>query len=240
MLITADQIRAGRALKNWSQTDLADRTGLAVPTIANIELGKQMPGKNTIEKIIDAFLTGGIIFTARGVEKTGDNFVVIQGNDKYCQIMIDIQNLLEKGEEYLLIGCDDKRSPREVVEIENKLLEKGIKVKKIISEDNPFIQGSESNYRAVPKEDLTFSDVITVYKNKVAIVLSQNNPENEDTIVLIDNSGIAETFKKIFNFYWRHGKKITQSIDITNLEHPVRDKYSEKNLKEMIKKKGRK
>ena len=38
--ITGNQMRAARALMNWSQSDLADKAGLWHPTIANIETGK--------------------------------------------------------------------------------------------------------------------------------------------------------------------------------------------------------
>lgn len=112
MLITADQIRAARALKNWSQTDLAERTGLAVPTIANIELGKQIPGKNTIEKIIDAFTLGGIDFTDRGVEKKDEKskFVSLLKKDEYDNIYISlIEDVL-----YTLSNIEDEEK-REVL-----------------------------------------------------------------------------------------------------------------------------
>ena len=55
MIITSDQIRAARALLEWSQEDLANKSSLARRTVALIESGKQEPGLGTIEKIISAF-----------------------------------------------------------------------------------------------------------------------------------------------------------------------------------------
>ena len=95
MLITSDQIRAARALKNWSQTDLASRTGLAVPTIANIELGKQSPGKNTIEKIMDAFSIDGIEFTQNGVMKRTDSVISLSGKkdfERFYDLIYQVAN----------------------------------------------------------------------------------------------------------------------------------------------------
>lgn len=85
MIINADQIRAARALLNWSQSDLASRTDLAAPTIANIELGKQNPGKNTLEKIISAFNINGIEFTENGVNKKVEIILTLSSKKDFEQ-----------------------------------------------------------------------------------------------------------------------------------------------------------
>ena len=38
-LITIEQIRAARALLGWSQTELASRAGLSLPTVKRLEAG---------------------------------------------------------------------------------------------------------------------------------------------------------------------------------------------------------
>ena len=38
-MITGTQIRAARALLAWSQSDLADRAGISLPTIKRLEAG---------------------------------------------------------------------------------------------------------------------------------------------------------------------------------------------------------
>ncbi len=45
---------------NWSQSDLAEKSGLWGPTIANIENGKTTPNKDTLEKITNDKFSGHI------------------------------------------------------------------------------------------------------------------------------------------------------------------------------------
>jgi ribosome-binding protein aMBF1 (putative translation factor) len=45
-LLTAGQIRAARALLDWSQKDLAEKSKLSVPTIKRME-GAMGPGRST-------------------------------------------------------------------------------------------------------------------------------------------------------------------------------------------------
>ncbi len=63
-MITVAQLRAARALLNWSQDDLAVRSGVSKPTIARLELGDGMLGGygSTREKLIAALETAGVIF----------------------------------------------------------------------------------------------------------------------------------------------------------------------------------
>jgi transcriptional regulator with XRE-family HTH domain len=39
-LIKIEQLRAARALLNWSQTELAHRAGLSLPTVKRVEAGR--------------------------------------------------------------------------------------------------------------------------------------------------------------------------------------------------------
>lgn len=63
------QLRAARAMLNWSQTDLAGEAGLSVETIKRLE---RMTGTldatkvSTLTSIIDAFARAGVEFTNGG------------------------------------------------------------------------------------------------------------------------------------------------------------------------------
>lgn len=45
-MITSCQIRAARALVNWSAKDLAEKSGLGVATIRRMELSESIPSSN--------------------------------------------------------------------------------------------------------------------------------------------------------------------------------------------------
>ena len=84
MNITSHQIRAGRALKNWNQHKLAAKAGVAVPTIANIEIEKQKPSKRTLDKIQTALEKAGIEFINHdGVQKKQSSVQILRGQEEY-------------------------------------------------------------------------------------------------------------------------------------------------------------
>jgi len=60
------QLRAARALLNWSQSDLAERTELSVETIKRLERMKgtlDATRVSTLSAITDAFAQAGVEFT---------------------------------------------------------------------------------------------------------------------------------------------------------------------------------
>lgn len=233
MLITPDQIRAARALKGWSQGELANRTGLAVPTIANIEISKQDPSAKTLDKIIKAFSLGGINFTDKGVEKSDNTISYIHGYYNYYMILQDALSSLKKGDEMLLLASDSKRSPPEVVDLHEKLEKSGIIIKEIICEGNPFIQGDHRNIRAMPKKYFTYKDVISIYGNKVVSILPQGGIKDADLIVVVENKFIADNHREIFKFFWDHSTPIKDWVMVQEFKQPMLLHYSEKELQDI-------
>ena len=63
-MITSEQIRAARALLNWSAADLARRAGIANRTVQRLESGSGIPKMHvaTMLKIRDVFEQAGVIF----------------------------------------------------------------------------------------------------------------------------------------------------------------------------------
>ncbi len=59
----AIQIKAGRNVLGWSQTELAKRAGVARPTVARIEAFIMQPKLDTAEKIKDALRKAGVEFS---------------------------------------------------------------------------------------------------------------------------------------------------------------------------------
>jgi predicted transcriptional regulator len=63
-VITIRQVKAARALLGWSQSDLADHSGVSEPTIARLESATgELGGRGaTIKKIREALEAGGVDF----------------------------------------------------------------------------------------------------------------------------------------------------------------------------------
>jgi len=69
-MITGSQIRGARGLLDWSADILAEKTGLSVDTVRNIEKGRVQGHSKSIEKIIQVFSNSGIEF----IENQGVRF----------------------------------------------------------------------------------------------------------------------------------------------------------------------
>jgi transcriptional regulator with XRE-family HTH domain len=57
------QIKAGRTVLGWSQTELAKKAGIARPTVARIESFSMQPKLDTAERIKDALRKSGVEFS---------------------------------------------------------------------------------------------------------------------------------------------------------------------------------
>jgi transcriptional regulator with XRE-family HTH domain len=61
-VITPEQCRAARALLNWSQQDLASKSGVGIVTVHQLEAGTNQPRRATIDVVRRAFEAAGIEF----------------------------------------------------------------------------------------------------------------------------------------------------------------------------------
>ena len=211
-MITPDQIRAARALKGWSQGELAARTGLAVPTIANIEIGKQEPSVKTMDKIIDAFILGGVDFTERGVEKKDENSKFInllkKGEDDniYISLVEDVlftlTNIEDESKKEVLIFCgDDRISPPKINSLYKKMRANGIRHRQLSEEGNTYLLAGIEEYRYVPSE-YYLNNVTLVYGDKYAICLGNVELEKPDEIIIINDEGTARIHRNNFELLW--------------------------------------
>ncbi len=66
MPLTASQCRGARAMLDWTQMDLAEKSDVDVNTIRNFENGKHTPHDSNRRKIREALEKGGIEFIDRG------------------------------------------------------------------------------------------------------------------------------------------------------------------------------
>ena len=61
-MITPAQCRAARGLLDWSQQDLADRAGVGIVTVRQLEAGVNEPRRATLAVVKSAFEAAGIEF----------------------------------------------------------------------------------------------------------------------------------------------------------------------------------
>ena len=109
--ITADQLKAARALLGWSQADLAKKSGYSLPAINNIERGLYKAHSATIEDIIQTFEQNGIQFLdGPGVrlENTNLRIKCYEGDDAIHYLCRKIGAALKNSDQELLVcGIDE-------------------------------------------------------------------------------------------------------------------------------------
>ncbi len=206
-MITPDQIRAARALVNWSQTELAQRSGLAVPTIANIEAGKQEPSAKTISKIVDTFLIAGIEFIgSKGIQKKEGTTKVFRGESGMREFYDDIYHTIVNEGLEVLVGNADERKFVEALSLDllhlhmDRMKKIKAKYKILLKEgDYYFAANSYAEYKWTPKNDFQ-SIPFYVYGNKLAIILWLRD---EHIVFLLDSKEASEIYKEKFSILWQ-------------------------------------
>ena len=61
-MITPEQSRAARGLLGWNQQNLADKAGVGIVTVHQLEAGATQPRRATLEVIRRAFESAGVEF----------------------------------------------------------------------------------------------------------------------------------------------------------------------------------
>jgi transcriptional regulator with XRE-family HTH domain len=89
-VITPGQCRAARALLNWSQSDLAQASGVGRRTIADFELDSRTPLVTTLADMIKALEDVGIEF----IDATDDHGPGVQRRSPFDR-SIDMENRLK-------------------------------------------------------------------------------------------------------------------------------------------------
>lgn len=214
-MITPDQIRAARALKGWSQGELAARTGLAVPTIANIEIGKQEPSVKTMDKIVHAFEMNGIEFLdGEGVKKRKGNIAVLRGQKGFDEFYerVHQEGMTNPNSTFLLNNIDERKFEKWMPK---KFLEKGVielfeiaKIKFLIlakKGDTYFPYNDDLTHHKWIPEDQFDSVSFYVFNDKIGIFFFH---EKEPIIFLLEYKEATETYANQFYSLWEKAEEI--------------------------------
>jgi transcriptional regulator with XRE-family HTH domain len=208
MSITTAQIRGARGILNWSQQDLAQRTGISATSIGAIENGQTTPRESTLATIRKTLEKNGIEFVGRqGVRERDNALVNYEGRQGIQDFFDDVyETIKEKGGEICLFnGVPSKLIEwlgDEFYQMHIKRMN-GMKDKFsfniIIAEgDTQFIASGFAKYKWFPKDK--FNDrTIYCYGDKLAFL---NFTKDNVRILVMEQPDISESFKALFNIAW--------------------------------------
>jgi transcriptional regulator with XRE-family HTH domain len=212
---TIHQIRAGRALLNWTQADLAEKSGLHVNAVNNAERGLSAPRGSSIEKMQSALEAGGVAFIgARGVELRHHAIEItkMDGADFLRRLTADILDACQgPGDDVIGMIADMQalaaRGPAEDRYYRDEIAARGV-TERLITADMPgFAPSAGIDVRLVPQHVLGAVDVL-VYGDRAAFIVW---PQQE--AVVLKSRDLAFTQKMFLEELWAQGREATAQGD---------------------------
>jgi len=202
-VITRQQLRAARGFLGWDRRELAQRSGVSVGTLKNIEGGHTQPHASTIELLEKMFRDNDVEFLPNGGICPRDNTLrVIDEGDPYLQLLDDVFATLkdERRAEVLFCFVRNELSSPEVIASDLRLRQVGIRFRSLIEEGDSFCLYPVREYRWVPKRYFQ-NNTQLIYAGKVGSMIGGNNKA-----IIISNPDYAETQRKLFNALWESSK----------------------------------
>lgn len=205
---TIEQIRAARALLDWSQSDLANFAGLSQTGIARIENGTNQPNSSTLEKIKGAFENSNIEFLGTsGVRRNSGEVKTFRSIEGFREFMNDIYDTAKaQGGEICLHNAKPQNWRKwlgdEWFKMHSaRMAALGNKIDfRITTEEGnrDFISSEFAEYRWFPA-DLFNEQSFYAYGKKLAFV---NFSDDDVSVSVLDNKNFAEGFRILFNIAW--------------------------------------
>lgn len=209
-MITAQQIKAARALLDWKQSDLALASGLSLPSVNNIERAIGSPRVDTINALETALQNAGIEFmSGQGVRLKDEIFDVFryEGADFIEKQNDDLFACMQgPDDEALMCGLDERKFPQYAPD---QVLRYDAHQKKIKFKERILIKNKDTFFLADPKvyrwisPELIGTIPYLVYKDRFVMIMWESQ-----RVVIIRNQSVADTFRKQFDFLWALGEKV--------------------------------
>lgn len=227
-MITGRQIRAARALLDWSPITLAHKIGLTRESIGKIERNDVQPREGTLSDILRVFDQFGVEFTDNsGVRLKPQGVEVLIGSKGLQQFFNEVYEYARKyGGKIMQLGIDenlfwamgedfsDAHRKRMAVLVRER---QDIKVQAILCEgDTNFLASDYNQYRWISKD--IFEPVpFYIYGETLAIMDFHTVPG--PTILVHKFSAITNAYRKQFGAFWKLSQA-PKSIDKPKLVRP--------------------
>lgn len=206
MILECNQIRAARALLNWSQLDLAKAAQLASTSVKKAESEFMSTRDETILQIKDALESNGIDFLpGSGVKLKTDFVTTVSGRPATPALFECLYTTAHASadREILVLGLDEAFAVRydglrHISEHYDRLKRAGIRQKILAPEGTTEFLDGLAGYRLLPRE--RFGKTVPVYicGNKV---VTHTGTLRRRTII-IEDKALAELQRAIFHSLW--------------------------------------
>lgn len=207
-MITKEQIKAARAMLDWSQKTLAEQCAdVSEPTIKLIETGKINSTSTTLGIIRATFEKAGLEFLPQKGVRFRDSLLTLiekqNDNDNvYLRLMDDIYHTIRgKATEVLFSFVDQSLSPPEVVDRQVAIRKAGAPMRFLIRNGDDFMRFPVGEYRHLPNGYFLNNSTV-IYGEKIAFVTNRY-----DKVIIIQDPDVAEIKRMEFELIWQQSEK---------------------------------
>ena len=201
------QIRAARAMLDWSRDDLAAASGLTAEGLFKIERGMTKPLKSTDDKIVRAFVSQGIVFTDDdGVRRHSGDVRIYKGPVAFNHWFEDVYETVKDGGDICITGgseADYSRwfSPEEEERHVARMtvLDARVSCRFLLQQgDNNFAYPAYMTYRWIAREHWD-SNGLYLYGLKSAFI---EFAEEGPIVTVLDAPAATRRLRKLFQAIW--------------------------------------
>lgn len=205
------QIKAARALLEWSQTDLGEYSGLSQTAITNLESGRYRPTLKTLDAIKAALEKGGVEFIDDGVRFTSPTIKIIKEPDFEAKMQDFVYECCvnQSIKEIVFFGLNPTLMPEDhykrTLHHIDRMAKLGVVTRAIVSDQRKSdeLPGPVGSYRAIPDTYMCDASPYFVFGAYVCSILY----DARQTLI-VRNENLALAHRKTFDFLWYHGKEV--------------------------------
>ena len=200
--VTTEQLKAARSLLNWSQADLAQKSGYSLPAVNNIERGQYKAHTATMNDIIQTFEQNGIQFISSGVRLEHSDFRIkfYEGEDAPHYLLQKISAALEEGGDLYLSGIDENAliqlAEKDLKRCLVKLRQAHATIHLLCHKSDKSVDFAFPNLKQKIVPDSVPLTPYCLYKNRCAFVIL-NNPVY---VCIIYNPVLKQSMLDSFNY----------------------------------------
>jgi transcriptional regulator with XRE-family HTH domain len=210
-MIEARQIRAARALLDWTRDDLAKASGVSVPALTQIEGEHRLARGSSLDKIRACLEAAGVVFTDNmGVKMKSDLLTVYEGEKGIQDFMDDLYvTALGGAKEFLISGGFEKdfytMVPKSVVQAHTQRMSKidDFSIRFIKPESDPTRPTSSYVEHKILPDQMIFAVPFYVYGQKLGIITWQPHVR----VVVLSDAKVTESFRTQFNIFWKMARR---------------------------------
>lgn len=208
MSLLSHQLRAARALLNWSRTELARHAEVSENTLHRFENEISLPEERTVQKILAVLGHAGVeLVGTKGVILRDEAIETLTGDHVFVRVLEDaIATLKDAEDPEALFACVcDQVSPQEVIAQYNRLRAQGIRMRSLIKEGDTHLLGNLNEYRCIPNQ-FFHNNAMVIYGNRVATMILDPLTGGDAGAVIIKNTHAAAAQRNLFELIWSNLK----------------------------------